>query len=94
MVTSKLHRVTYVIIIAFFVVIVSVKVTPGMKLIDFGCGPTFCNVLAATRKFDYVVLADLTENNRREVEKLVRGTPDAADISRNAEMQSRREGHV
>lgn len=71
----------------------SVDVAPGKKLIDVGCGPTFCNVLAATRKFDYVVLGDLTHKNRREVEKMVLGSTDAADLSHIAQLQALREGY-
>lgn len=77
----------------FDVCITAVEVTPGMKLVDIGCGPTFCNVLAASRKFDDIVLSDLTEKNRCEAEKMARGSPDAGDMSRNAQLQALREVH-
>lgn len=65
-----------------------------MKLLDVGCGPTMSNVLAASKKIGYVVLSDLTEKNRREVKKAVRGSLDAIDWSLNAQAQARREGHM
>lgn len=68
-------------------------VAPGTKLIDVGCGPTFYNVLAATKKVYDVVLSDLTEKNRHEVEKMLSCATNAAVMSRNAEMQALREGH-
>lgn len=68
-------------------------VAPGTKLIDIGCGPTIYNVLAATKKIGDVVLSDLTEKNRREVEKIILGSTDAADMSQNAQVQALREGH-
>lgn len=69
-------------------------VSPGMTLVDVGCGPTLSNVFAASKKFDYIVLSDLTEKNRSEVRKSLQGTPNAIDWSLVAQSQARREGHA
>ena len=37
---------------------------PGGRVLDLGCGPSICNILAASRWTDHIYLADLLQGNR------------------------------
>ncbi|XP_040067182.2 phenylethanolamine N-methyltransferase-like [Ixodes scapularis] len=62
------------------------------SLLDVGCGPITCNVFPATKSVQDVVLSDFLLGNRLEVEKWLRGAPDAIDWSCYSESLARLEG--
>ncbi|KAM7298894.1 nicotinamide N-methyltransferase [Ixodes scapularis] len=62
------------------------------SLLDVGCGPTTYNVFPVTKSVPEVVLSDLVLGNRLEVEKWLKGTPDAMDWSCYTESLARLEG--
>ncbi|XP_063799281.1 indolethylamine N-methyltransferase-like isoform X3 [Pseudophryne corroboree] len=51
----------------------------GDTLIDFGSGPTIYQVLTACDVFNNIILSDLLEQNRAELQKWLRKDPDALD---------------
>ncbi|CAN8020102.1 unnamed protein product [Ixodes persulcatus] len=62
-------------------------------LVDVGSGPTINFVLSATKKFQDIVVSDLVESNRLEVEKWLRKSEDSVDWSFRAEHVADLEGH-
>ncbi|XP_042148650.1 nicotinamide N-methyltransferase-like [Ixodes scapularis] len=63
-------------------------------LLEVGCGPTAAFVLSAAARFQGIVLSDLVEGNRLEVNKWLRNSADAIDWSFRAEPIAALEGHV
>lgn len=53
----------------------------GLKILDFGCGPTMINVISAVPKASEIVLAEYTESYRGFVQKWLDKDPSAYDWS-------------
>ncbi|NXF33254.1 NNMT methyltransferase, partial [Nyctibius bracteatus] len=51
----------------------------GDTLIDVGCGPTIYQLLSACERFQEIVALDYTEQNRRELERWLKGEAGAFD---------------
>ncbi|KAM7306431.1 importin-9 [Ixodes scapularis] len=64
----------------------------GKALLEVGSGPTVNYVLSATRQFKDIVLSDVVDANRIELEKWLSGKEDALDCSFRAEMVASLEG--
>ncbi|KAM7306433.1 indolethylamine N-methyltransferase [Ixodes scapularis] len=64
----------------------------GKTLLEVGAGPTVNYVLSATRQFKDIVLSDVVDANRIELEKWLSGKEDALDCSFRAEMVASLEG--
>ncbi|KAG0409778.1 hypothetical protein HPB47_013107 [Ixodes persulcatus] len=64
----------------------------GKTLLEVGTGPTMNNVLSASRQFKDIVLRDMVDANRVELEKWLNGKEDALDCSFRAEMVASLEG--
>ncbi|EEC16012.1 nicotinamide N-methyltransferase, putative [Ixodes scapularis] len=65
----------------------------GSTLVDIGSGPTINFVFSATKRFQDIVVSDLVERNRLEVEKWLRKSVDSVDWSFRAEHVADLEGH-
>ncbi|XP_029848357.2 nicotinamide N-methyltransferase-like [Ixodes scapularis] len=65
----------------------------GSTLVDIGSGPTVNFVLSATKKFRDIVVSDLVESNRLEVDKWLKKSADSVDWSFRAEQVAELEGH-
>ncbi|KAG0438384.1 hypothetical protein HPB47_017035 [Ixodes persulcatus] len=63
-------------------------------LLEVGCGPTAAFVLSAAACFPDIVLSDLVDGNRLEVNKWLRNSADAIDWSFRAELIATLEGHI
>ena len=44
----------------------------GKRLIDIGCGPTIYGIISASKCFEEIVMSDIADGNRREIEKWLR----------------------
>ncbi|KAM7298931.1 nicotinamide N-methyltransferase [Ixodes scapularis] len=80
---EELHRI-------FFSDLVEGRTT----LLEVGCGPTAAFVLTAAARFQGIVLSDLVDSNRLEVDKWLRNSADAIDLSFWAKSIAALEGHV
>lgn len=65
----------------------------GETLIDVGSGPMIVNALLASSRFKDIVLSDLVENNRLELDKWLKKDEDAIDWTFRAEMIAALEGY-
>lgn len=48
----------------------------SLVVIDVGCGPSISNVISASKMSDNIILADILESNRRQVEMFWKGDGD------------------
>ncbi|CAN7951005.1 unnamed protein product [Ixodes pacificus] len=65
----------------------------GETLLDVGSGPMIVNALLASSRFKHIVLSDLVENNRLELNKWLKKDEDAIDWTFRAEMIAALEGY-
>ncbi|CAN7994340.1 unnamed protein product, partial [Ixodes hexagonus] len=64
----------------------------GNTLLEVGTGPSAYNVLSASKQFRDIVLSDLVDVNRNELEKWARNSEDAIDWTYRAEQVAAWEG--
>ncbi|CAN8004643.1 unnamed protein product, partial [Ixodes hexagonus] len=64
----------------------------GKTLLEVGTGPSPYNVLSASKQFRHIVLSDLVDLNRVELEKWLRDSEDAIDWTQRAEQVAAWEG--
>ncbi|CAN8020472.1 unnamed protein product [Ixodes persulcatus] len=65
----------------------------GETLLDVGSGPMILNALLASSRFKHIVLSDLVESNRLELNKWLKKDEDAIDWTFRAEMIAALEGY-
>ncbi|EEC13168.1 nicotinamide N-methyltransferase, putative [Ixodes scapularis] len=65
----------------------------GETLLDLGSGPMILNALLASSRFKHIVLSDLVEDNRLELNKWLKKDEDAIDWTFRAEMIANFEGY-
>ena len=53
----------------------------NLRVLEFGGGPTICNLITAAPYVKEIIFAEYTEKNRREVQKWLEKSPDAHDWS-------------
>ncbi len=56
----------------------SVKV-PGVRQLDFGCGPTIMSVLSSSAQCSEITMSEFSPRLREEVEKWINKDPEAHD---------------
>ncbi|XP_040072240.1 nicotinamide N-methyltransferase-like [Ixodes scapularis] len=66
----------------------------GETLLDLGSGPVVFSLLIASIKFKHIVLSDLVEGNRLELNKWINDEEDAIDWSHAAEQIAAVEGKI
>ncbi|XP_040070155.1 indolethylamine N-methyltransferase-like [Ixodes scapularis] len=65
----------------------------GKTLLEVGCGPTLWPSFLSSRRFSDIVLSDLMEGNRLELEKWLEKSKDAIDWTSRAEEVAALEGY-
>lgn len=73
--------------------ILSMCLAQGESLLDLGSGPVILNALLASSRFKHIVLSDLVEDNRLELNKWLKKDEDAIDWTFRAEMVAALEGY-
>ena len=55
--------------------------SPNLKVLDYGCGPVIINVISAATKASEIILAEYTEQNRKNLQEWLNGDATAFDWS-------------
>ncbi|CAN7949130.1 unnamed protein product, partial [Ixodes pacificus] len=69
-----------------------IDLAQGESLLEVGSGPTLLSSLLASSRFNYIVLSDLVEANRLELQKWLNKDEDAIDWTFRAEEIAAMEG--
>lgn len=71
----------------------STDLVQGKTLLEVGCGPMLWPSFLSSRRFSDIVLSDLMEGNRLELEKWLEKSKDAIDWTSRAEEVAALEGY-
>ena len=65
----------------------------GKRLLDIGCGPGIVSAISGSKAFEEIILSDISEYNLNEVQKWLKGEPDAFDWTPALTFVGNKEGY-